>query len=74
MLTAIYFYVVFPIIIISAIVYVVKNTKNPNKNNVVIKNYDFLEKNKEEKNEPNHKFHSNDSSGSIPNERTNSRK
>lgn len=53
MITAIYFYVFFPIIIISAIVYIIKNTKNPNKNNVVIKKYDFSEKNKEEKNEPN---------------------
>lgn len=53
MLTTIYFYVVFPIIVVSAIVYVVKNIKNPNKNNVVIKKYDLSEKNKEEKHEPN---------------------
>ena len=53
MLTAICFYIVFPVIIISAIVYVVKNNKSPNKNNVVIKKYDLLDKNKEENHEPN---------------------
>jgi hypothetical protein len=30
----------------------IRNAKNPNKNNVVIKKYDLSEKNKEEKHEP----------------------
>ncbi len=48
-----YFVIVFPIIVISAIIYIVKNTKNPNEKNVVTKEYDFSVKDKEEKNESN---------------------
>lgn len=49
MITTFYFVVVFPILVISLITYVIKNTKNSNKKNVIVKKYDFSNKNKEEK-------------------------
>ncbi|UFH34943.1 ribonuclease E inhibitor RraB [Flavobacterium acetivorans] len=45
-----FYYLIFvPIIIINTIIYFAKNNKNPNKKNIVLKNYDFTQKSEEDK-------------------------
>lgn len=41
----IYFTIILPIIIINAIIYVIRNSKNPNKKNKILKEYKFNTKN-----------------------------
>jgi hypothetical protein len=44
-----YYMIIVPIIVIKAIIYVIKKSGNPNKNNIVVKKYDFSKKTEEDK-------------------------
>jgi len=45
----IYYAIILPIIIINAIVFFIKKSGNPNKNNIVVKKYDFSKKSEEDR-------------------------